>query len=234
MESKESRYTIKDYPCALRPRERMEQMGAEALSDRELLALLLSTGTREHNALELADIVLTECGGVKGMASLSLAELAQFKGVGQGKGARILAALELGKRMSLAAGDYRPQINSSSEAANLLMDDMRHLEREVFKIILLNTKNKVLSIETIALGSLNQAAVEPREVFRVALKKNAYAMIVAHNHPSGDSEPSDEDCQLTERLQLASELIGIPILDHIIIGEYGYMSFREKNLMSLR
>ena len=105
MVSKEMKYTIKDYPEASRPRERMEQIGAEALSDRELLALLLSTGTREHNALELADIVLTECGGVKGLAALSLAELAQFKGVGIGKGARILAALELGKRMNLAVSD---------------------------------------------------------------------------------------------------------------------------------
>lgn len=232
MESKEMRYTIKDYPQALRPRERMEQLGAEALSDRELLALLLSTGTREYNALELADIVLTECGGVKGLPALSLVELAQFKGVGIGKGARILAALELGKRMSLSVGDFRPQINTSREAANLLMDDMRMLEQEMVKIILLNTKNKVLGIETIAVGGLNQAAVEPREVFRAAIKKNAHAIILAHNHPSGDSQPSAEDCLLTERLQLASELIGIPILDHIIIGEYGYTSFKEKNLMS--
>lgn len=232
MESKEMRYTIKDYPQALRPRERMEQLGAEALSDRELLALLLSTGTREYNALELADIVLTECGGVKGLAMLSLTELAQFKGVGIGKGARILAALELGKRMSLSVGDFRPQINSSREAANLLMDDMCRLEQEMVKIILLNTKNKVLGIETVAVGGLNQAVVEPREVFRAAVKKNAYAIILAHNHPSGDSQLSAEDCLLTERLQMASELIGIPILDHIIIGEYGYTSFKEKNLMS--
>ena len=232
MESKEMRYTIKDYPQALRPRERMEQLGAEALSDRELLALLLSTGTREYNALELADIVLTECGGVKGLAMLSLTELAQFKGVGIGKGARILAALELGKRMSLSVGDFRPQINSSREAANLLMDDMCRLEQEMVKIILLNTKNKVLGIETVAVGGLNQAVVEPREVFRAAVKKNAYAIILAHNPPSGDSQPSAEDCLLTERLQMASELIGIPILDHIIIGEYGYTSFKEKNLMS--
>ena len=218
MESKETRYTIKDYPEALRPRERMEKIGAEALSDRELLARLLSTGTREYNALELSEIVLTE--------------LAQFKGVGIGKGARILAAVELGKRISLAVSDYRPQINSSRDAANLLMDDMRHLEQEVFKIILLNTKNKVLGLETIAVGGLNQAGVEPREVFRSAIKKNVHAIILAHNHPSGDPEPSEEDFLLTKRLLTASELIGIPILDHIIIGEYGYASFKEKNLMN--
>ena len=232
MESKETRYTIKDYPEALRPRERMEKIGAEALSDRELLALLLSTGTREYNALELSEIVLTECGGVKGLQALSLTELAQFKGVGIGKGARILAAVELGKRISLAVSDYRPQINSSRDAANLLMDDMRHLEQEVFKIILLNTKNKVLGLETIAVGGLNQAGVEPREVFRSAINKNVYAIILAHNHPSGEPEPSEEDFLLTMRLLTASELIGIPILDHIIIGEYGYASFKEKNLMN--
>lgn len=226
-----SKYTIKDYPEALRPRERIEKMGAEALSDRELLALLLSTGTTEYNALELADIILTECQGLKGLAGISLPELSRFKGVGVGKGARILAALEMGKRISLAASEYRPQINSSQDAANLLMDDLRQSDREIFKIILLNTKNKVISIETIAIGGLNSAVVHPREVFKMAIKKSAYAMILAHNHPSGELEPSQQDQELTIRLKKASELIGIPVLDHIIIGESGYLSFQEKHLM---
>lgn len=231
MLDKELRYTIKDYPKAMRPRERLETMGAAALSDRELLALLLSTGTKEYNALELADVVLMTCGGIKGLAVLSLEELAQIKGIGSGKGTRILAALELGKRASVTAGDYRPQISTTQDAANLLMDDMRQLEQEVFKVVLLNTKNKVLSIETIAVGKLNQAAVEPREVFRMALKKNAHALILAHNHPSGDAQPSQKDLHLTEVLLRSSEVIRIPILDHIIIGEYGYTSFKEKNLL---
>lgn len=215
----------------MRPRERMEMMGAEALNDRELLAILLSTGTREHNALELADILLNRHQGLRGLVSLSLAELSQVKGIGLGKGCRIAAALEIGKRVSWQGNEYRPVIEGTVDAAILLMEDMRYLDREYFKILLLNSKNSVLSVETVSVGSLNASLVHPREVFKVAIKKSANAIILGHNHPSGDPKASDEDKQVTERLRQVGLIVGIPVLDHIIIGDNQYISFKESGLL---
>ena len=231
MATESGKYTIKDYPKALRPRERMEQVGADGLSDRELIAILLSTGTKEQNALEIADILLTEHKGLNGLAQLSIEELGQTKGIGLGKGSRIAAALEIGKRVSVQGNEYRPHVGSPHDAANLLMENMRYLDREVFKIMLLNTKNRVLSIETISVGSLNTSLVHPREVFKVAIKKSAHAIILGHNHPSGDPNPSLEDQQITKRLTEVGVLIGIAVLDHLIIGDNKYISFKAEGLL---
>lgn len=224
-------YKIKDYPQEQRPRERMEIAGAEGLSDRELLAIILASGNRERNVLELAEEILNRYGGLYGLVGLSMQELMENRGIGQAKATTVLAVLEIGRRISGHHMDYRPLIGSSKEAAQLLMEKMRYLDREHFKALLLNTKNAVLGIEDISIGTLNSSMVHPREVFKNAIKKNAYSVLLGHNHPSGDCTPSEEDIEITKRLVEAGKIIGIQVLDHIIIGDKIYYSFKENGLL---
>ncbi|NMA01264.1 MAG: DNA repair protein RadC [Clostridia bacterium] len=225
------RLTLKEYPLELQPRERLYQLGVQALSDRELLALLLTTGTKGITALEVAENILTENQGFKGLASLSLEELASFPGVGPAKAAKILATFEIGKRVSLRGGELRPIIQSPEDVSNLVMEDMRHYDREHFKTLLLNTKNQVINIETISIGNLNSSLVHPRELFKSAIKRSAAAIILVHNHPSGDPRPSREDINITKRIIEAGNILGIEVLDHIIIGDKVFCSLKEKDLI---
>lgn len=225
------RLTLKEYPLELRPRERLYQLGVQALSDQELLALLLATGTKGVTALDIANSILTENEGIKGLANLSLEELAHFPGVGQAKAAKILAAIEIGKRISLRGGELRPIIHSPEDVSNLVMEEMRHYDREHFKILLLNTKNHVINIDTVSIGNLNSSLVHPRELFKAAIKRSAAAIILVHNHPSGDPRPSREDINITKRLIEAGNILGIEVLDHIIIGDKAFCSLKEKDLI---
>jgi DNA repair protein RadC len=226
---------IKDLPDYERPYEKLERMGAEALSNAELLAVIIRTGSREETSVTLAQKVLSRYGGSKGMAALndvSLEELKSLKGIGRVKAIQIKAVAELSKRISSTSPFGRKVIISSpSDVCGLLMEEMRYLKKEVFKIILLNTKNHIIKHINVSIGSLNSSIVHPREVFAEAVKASCSAIILVHNHPSGDPEPSREDMETTERLVNAGNIIGIKVLDHIIIGDGKYTSFKEKNLI---
>lgn len=223
-------YRMKEYPEYARPRERMEMLGAEQLSDQELLAILLATGSKEYSALDLAERLLQSHKGLPGLRELSLDELMEQKGIGAAKATTIAAAIELGKRICYSSCDYRPVIDSPSGAAELLQGQMRYLDREHFQVMLLNQKKAVLSIETISIGTLSSSLVHPREVFKPAIKRSASTMILAHNHPSGDCVPSEYDIQVTHRLKAVGEIVGIEVIDHIIIGEDKYYSFLENSI----
>ena len=225
------RLTLKEYPLELRPRERLYQLGVQALSDRELLALMLATGTKGATALEVAETILAQNQGLKGLVGLSIEELAKFSGVGQAKAARILAAIEIGKRISLSGGELKPIIRSPEDVSNLVMEEMRHYDREYFKILMLNTKNHVINIDTVSIGNLNSSLVHPRELFKSAIKRSAAAVILVHNHPSGDPTPSREDVNITKRLVEAGNILGIEVLDHIVIGDKVFVSMKEKDII---
>lgn len=227
----EYKITMKDMPLELRPRERILKDGPEALSNIELLAILLRIGTKEDNVLELAAKILTQVGNVKGLVNHSIDDLKNIKGIGLAKAAQIKAAIELGKRISSTSNEERPIIRSPQDVERLLMEEMRHLDREYFKAISLNTKNNVLAIETVSVGSLSSSIVHPRELFKNPIKRSAAAIILVHNHPSGDPSPSKEDLDVTRRLAEVGKLLGIEVLDHIIIGDNKYISLKEKGVI---
>lgn len=225
--------TLKDLPREERPRERMERLGPAALSSAELLAILLRTGTRTESALELAQRLLgagrEEVGGLHSLARASVSELATFKGIGLAKACQVLAAVEIGRRIA-GTVEERPVIKGPGDASLLVMENMRHLEQEHFQVILLNIKNQVLGVELVFVGGLASSPVHPREVFKSAIRKSAAGVILVHNHPSGDPSPSREDMEVTRRLTEAGKLLGIEVLDHLVIGDNKYVSFREKGI----
>lgn len=223
--------TMKSLPRELRPRERMQISGPGALSSAELLAIILGTGSREESALELAHRLLLEPRGLRFLAEVSLEELCRLKGIGLAKAAQIKAAVELGKRLACLGPSARPVVRSPQEVSTLVMEEMCYLDREHFRVILLNTKNQVLAVDTISIGSLNSSLVHPREVFKKAIQCSAAAVILVHNHPSGDPTPSPEDLEITRRLAEAGRLLGIEVLDHIIVGDHTFCSFKEKALI---
>jgi DNA repair protein RadC len=227
-----SRYqvTIRDMPAEERPRERLEHFGAAALSTAELLAILLRTGSRGENALQLATHLLKDFGNLAGVARISFAELKGFRGIGAAKAAQILAALEVGRRLAVASPNERPQINSPADAAALLMVEMAHLEQEHLRLLLLDTKNRVLASPTLYKGNVNTTVVRVAELFREAIRHNSTALIVAHNHPSGDPTPSPEDVQMTRQIVQAGELLGTEVLDHLVIGHNRFVSLKERGL----
>lgn len=220
--------TLREVPEEERPRERMLAYGAGALSNAELVAILLRTGTRRESAVTLAQRLLKSSGGLRGLANRSLDELCELRGIGPAKALQILAALELGKRLASTGMEAAPVIRSPRDVAALMTEELRYLQQEHFVILFLNTKNRVTGRETLAIGSLNAAIVHPREVFRAAVRRSAASIICVHNHPSGDPTPSAEDVQLTERLAEAGRLIGIELLDHIIIGDKDFVSLKER------
>lgn len=227
----ERSYTIKDLPISERPREKLYSYGPESLSNAELLAVIIRTGHKEDSALEVAQSILNlDSRGLPYLTNVSLEQLTCIKGIGDCKAAQILAAIEIGKRINRWSALDKVKITSPMVAANLVMDEMRYLDKEYFNIALLDTKNQVLSIENISIGTLNASIVHPRDVFMMAIKKNANAIILLHNHPSGDPTPSNEDINITHRLTEVGNLVGIKVLDHIIIGDNRYISFKEKNL----
>lgn len=222
--------SLKNWQKEELPRERLIRYGAEYLSDRELLAILLSTGIKGKNVLEMADSLLLSCGGLKGLGTMSVEELAGYEGMGSGKASKIVASVELGKRIN-GAENYKDAIRSSQDAVQILRPFLQFMDREIFQVILLNTKNIVLKVETISVGGLNVSTAHPREVFKSAIKHSAGGIILAHNHPSGISSPSEEDKKLTHRLCEAGKILGIPVLDHLIICDDEYFSFKEKGLI---
>lgn len=226
--------TIKDLPIEERPRERMMRYGAQILSDAELLAVLIRTGTAAESALILAQRILKGDGSKSGLAYIadaSIEELSKIKGIGLAKSVQIKAAVELGRRISSYTQRDIITINTPKDVKNLVMGEMRFLEKEHFRVILLNIKNQLISIEDISVGSLNSSIVHPREVFKPAIKRSSASMILVHNHPSGDPTPSVEDIDITKRLIEAGKILGIEVLDHVIIGNGNYISIKEKGII---
>jgi len=222
--------TIHELPEDMRPRERMAYVGAGALSTAELIAIILRVGGRGENAIRMAERLLSEFGGLAGMARASFEDLCNAHGIGPAKAAQIKAALELGKRVLATAPDERPQIHNPTDVANLLMLEMGYLEQEHLRTVLLDTKNSVMRIAPIYVGSLNTAVIRVGEVFRAAVRANAASIIVVHNHPSGDPTPSPEDVQVTKLIVEAGALLDINVLDHLIIGKNRFVSLKERKL----
>ncbi|NLI14600.1 MAG: DNA repair protein RadC [Peptococcaceae bacterium] len=225
------RPTMKDLPEDMRPRERLAKEGADALSEVELLAILLGTGSRQATALDLAALIMAHFKSLRSLLGSTIEELSGIKGVGPAKACQIKAALEFARRISQYSDSPRPVIKSPEDAANLLMEEMRHFDREHFRAVLLNTKNQVIGTDKVSVGTLNSSAVHPRELFRNAIKRSAASVILVHNHPSGDPTPSREDLDITERLREAGKIIGIEVLDHIIIGDNRFISFKAKGFI---
>lgn len=219
---------IRDVHEADRPRERLIQQGAQSLSNQELIAILLRTGTREESVLHLANRVLLYFEQLHELKHATIEEIVSIKGIGEVKATQLLAAVELGRRLAQKQVNDRFTIRSPHDAAAFLMPDMTSLTQEHFVTVFLNTKNQVIHRQTIFIGSLNASIVHPREVFREAVKRSAASIICAHNHPSGVPTPSPEDIEVTKRLQEAGYIIGIDLVDHIIIGDHQFVSMKEK------
>ncbi|PWW19643.1 DNA replication and repair protein RadC [Cytobacillus oceanisediminis] len=224
-------FLIKDFPQDERPRERFVQNGPQSLSNHELIAILLRTGTKEESVLQLSNRLLTQFEGLRLLKDASLDEITAIKGIGTAKAIQLLAAVEIGRRISNLAYDDRYIIRSPEDGANYVMNDMRFLSQEHFVCLYLNTKNQVLHKQTIFIGSLNASIVHPREVFKEAFRRSAASIICIHNHPSGDPTPSREDIEVTKRLAEAGKIIGIDVLDHLIIGENKFVSLKEKGYL---
>lgn len=219
---------IRDCRKEERPRERFLQDGPQSLANRELLAILLRTGTKENSVLQLANQLLTTFEGLRLLKEASVEELMNMKGIGEAKAIQLLAAVELGRRIHQLNHPERYVIRSPEDGANYCMEDMRFLTQEHFVCLYLNTKNQVLHKRTVFIGSLNASIVHPREVFKEAFRRSAASIICLHNHPSGDPSPSKEDIEVTKRLVECGKIIGIDVLDHLIIGEHKYVSLKEK------
>jgi DNA repair protein RadC len=220
------RLTMRELPVGERPREKLLAVGAAALSDAELVAILLRTGCRQATALELARALLQD-GGIRVLAEATVHDLAQASGMGMAKACALKAAAEIGRRLSSSRAE-RATIQCPGDVSGILMEEMRYLDREHFRVVMLNTKNQVLGVEPVAVGSLNSAIIHPREIFKWPVRRSAAAVILVHNHPSGDPTPSRDDVEVTYRLVEAGRLLGIEVLDHVIIGDNCFQSLREQ------
>ncbi len=224
-------FLLRDVPQEERPRERMQQFGAQALSNAELLAILLRTGTIAESAVKLAQKVLIEAGSLRNIVDMNMEQLKTIKGIGTAKALQLQASIELGRRLARTSMSDTITIRSPQDVSTYLMEDLRYLQKEHFVCLFLNTKNHVIGQETLSMGSLNASIVHPREVFRAAIKRSSASIICVHNHPSGDPTPSPEDIQMTARLVEAGQIIGIEVLDHIILGDQNFISLKEKGFM---
>ncbi|EMS74152.1 RadC family protein [Ruminiclostridium cellobioparum] len=224
------RLKIKELPIGERPYEKLEVVGAEHLSNAELLAVIIKTGTKSYTAVELAQHVLrlSHDGRLSSLNNLSIEQLKKIKGIGRVKAIQIKAALELSKRVATNDGLLHHTIKNANDVNNLMMEEMRYLKKEIFKALLLDTKNQIIKIVDVSMGSLNSSIVHPREVFSEAVKYGSNSIIFVHNHPSGDPTPSAEDLQTTQRLEKAGSILGIKVLDHIVVGDGKFVSFKEK------
>lgn len=218
----------KSLPVEELPRERLIRIGAENLSPAELVAIILRTGSVNRTVFQLADDLILEYKDLRGLTKASLTEIAGFPGVGLIKAVQLKAAFELGRR-SVASNPAQPSsIKKPQDIYELLKNSFLDLDREYFKVIHLNTKNQVIKVETTAIGVLSSSPVHPREVFKEAVKMSSAGIVLAHNHPSGDPTPSQDDILLTNRLRNAGEILGIPVIDHIIFGDNRYISLKER------
>lgn len=221
---------IRDMAENDRPRERLIKVGAEVLSTAELLAIILRSGTQGESVLRMAERLLIQFDNLPGLARATITEMTAAKGVGEAKATEIKAALELGRRLVASAPEERVHVSSPDDAFHLLKSEMMFLDQEHLRLILLDTRNKVLRTPTIYVGSLNTSVIRVGELFRAAIRENAAAFIVAHNHPSGDPSPSPEDINVTRQIVQAGKLLDIEVLDHIVIGQNRFVSLKQRGL----
>lgn len=223
--------TVKEMAADERPREKMLAKGEKSLSNAELLAILLRTGTKHKNAIELANYIINkDLQGLRYLQDMTIEELCEIDGIGLSKATMIKAALELGIRVaSVKPNTYK--VKNPWDIYKYYMDGLRYQKKEIFKVVLLNTKNEIISDIDVSIGTLNSSLVHPREVFREAIKRSTNKIILMHNHPSGSIEPSKEDKNITSRLIKCGEIIGIEVIDHIIIGDGLYFSFKENMII---
>jgi DNA repair protein RadC len=224
-------FTIHDLPAAERPRERLQKLGAEALSAQEILALILGRGIAGESVMVTAQRLLSEFGSLKGVAAASLEQLSHVKGIGLAKAAQVKAAFELSSRVDgYSEAGRRPPVKTPDDVAGLVRSRLKDKKKEYFLALLLDTRNRLIKAAEISVGSLDSSIVHPREVFKEAISASAAAVIFVHNHPSGDPEASEDDVNLTKRLAEAGEVVGIEVLDHIIIGDNKYTSLKRDGL----
>lgn len=228
---KVNRKTIKDLSKEKRPMEKLLSFGVDNLSNKELLAILIGSGTRELNAIELANKLLDFDFVNSQLLFATVEELMQIKGIGISKATRIVAGLELGKRLSMVDRYDQISYNSPQTVAEYFYSHYLQSSTEEFVVLILDSKNKLIALETISVGTINSTIVHPREVFKGAIKRSANAIILVHNHPSGDPTPSEEDIKITRRLAEVGQIVGIQVLDHIIVGKNRHVSLRERNIL---
>jgi len=231
-EMEKKNYTIKDWPDEERPRERLVKYGVDYLTDAELLGIILVKGYQGKTSVDIAKELLIENGkSLRKLDSLSFSEMISVKGIGMAKFAQIKAALEIGKRLLREASSSKKKIHNAVDLVDYYGPNMRDLKKEIFKIVLLDVKNKIIGDIDVSVGSLSESIVHPREVLKEIIKESAASVIFLHNHPSGESNPSKNDIDITERLTEACDLIGVKVLDHIILGDDNYTSFAQEGLL---
>ena len=224
-------FSLHDLPLGERPRERLLKLGSEALSAQEILAVMLGRGTKGESVMMTSQKLLSRFGSLKGVTHASVEELTQTTGIGLAKAAQIKAALELSRRLegNLSAKP-RPILRSPEDVVAEVRSQLKGKKKEHFLVVCLDTRNRSIDRKLVSMGSLDTSIVHPREVFKEAISCCAASVILAHNHPSGDPEPSKEDIELTKRLAKAGEIVGIDVLDHIIVCDEGFMSLKARNL----
>ncbi len=223
-------YRITDLQEAERPRERLAALGPQALSNAELIAILLRVGVPGENAVQVGQRLLHKFGGIGGLHRAPFTELCKQHGIADAKAAQIKAAIELGRRLTLESPDERPAINSPGDAAALVQYEMQALEQEHLRVLLLDRRNRVLEVAEVYRGSVNSSQVRVGEVFKEAIRKNASGIIVVHNHPSGDPTPSPDDVAVTRAIVQAGKLLDVDVLDHLVIGQGRWVSLKERGL----
>ena len=221
---------IRDLPSQERPRERLRAAGPAAMSNAELLAILWRTGTANESVLGLASRAIAKFGSLTALSKANVTELTTVKGIGEAKALELQAAIELGRRTVSLSPAERRVVRSPADVADFCMVDMRQLDHEVFRVVLLNTKNQVLEHKDLYHGSVNRSIVRTAEVFREAIRQGATSIIVVHNHPSGDPSPSPDDIRTTTDLVAAGSLLDVEVLDHLIIGDGRWISLKERGL----
>lgn len=223
-------YRITDLHQSDRPRERLASLGPQALSNAELIAILLRVGVPGENAVQVGQRLLQTFGGIAGIHRAPFVELINQHGIGEAKAAQLKAAVELGRRLTLESPEERPTINSPADAAALVQYEMAALEQEHLRVMLLDRRNRVLEVTDLYRGSVSSAQVRVGEIFREAIRKNASALIVIHNHPSGDPTPSPDDVALTRAIVQAGKMLDVDMLDHLVIGQGRWVSLKERGL----
>jgi DNA repair protein RadC len=229
--NKDFSFTVRDLPKPERPRERLQKIGAENLSAQELLALVIGRGIPKKSVMTIAQELISTFGNVNAIGRATLEELCRIKGIGIAKAAQIKASFELAKRENLETDEENFDIKNPEAVCKLISSTIKEKAKEHFKLILLNSRNKKIGISTISVGTLTTSLVHPREVFKEALAHSAASVILAHNHPSGDPEPSEDDLKITRKLVESGKILGVEVIDHIIVGKNNHYSFREKGLI---